>query len=70
MVWRGFDAMKTTTIAILFFVLSLITFFAKPFFNNKTHPQTQSYYLLCSKGSFETFFQTALVAKLPLLHSR
>lgn len=30
--------MKTTTIAILFFVLSLISFFAKPFFNNKTQP--------------------------------
>lgn len=30
--------MKTTTITILFFVFSLITFFAKPYFNNQNHP--------------------------------
>jgi hypothetical protein len=38
MVWRGFDTMKTTTIAILFSMLSLITFFAKPLFISNTGP--------------------------------
>ncbi len=38
MVWRGFDSMKTTTIGILFTLLSLITLFAKPFFVSEPVP--------------------------------